>query len=129
MASLDPYSGFLGSRLAKHLLRRTSFNITKARIEEFASYNVNQALDVLFAPSQKYLNQPIHYPGSCTVKISGEDVQINLTHPAPWINDEPAEPDGFGVVKENCSGNQKENDFLLLGGWMKPGVILRCAPR
>ena len=117
MASLDPYSGKLGSRLAKHLLRRTSFNITKARIEEFADYDVSDALGVLLAPSQKNLNQPIHYPGSCTVKISGEDVQINLTHPAPWINDEPAEPDGFGAVQENCSGKQKENDFLA-AWWM-----------
>ncbi|MDG1684617.1 MAG: DUF1800 family protein [Flavobacteriaceae bacterium] len=117
MASLDSFSGVLGSRLAKHLLRRTSFNYTKARIEEFAGYNVNEALDVLLAPSQKNLNQPIHYPGSCTVNISGENVQINLTHPAPWINDEPAEPNGFGVVKENCSGKQKENDFLA-AWWM-----------
>ena len=98
MASLDPYSGVLGSRLAKHLLRRTSFNITKARIEEFASYNVNQALDVLLAPSQKNLNQPIHYPGSCTIKVNGVDVQINLTHPAPWINDEPAEPPSLILI-------------------------------
>jgi len=50
MASLDPYSGKLGSRLAKHLLRRTSFNITKARIEEFADYDVSDALGVLLAP-------------------------------------------------------------------------------
>ena len=71
MASLDPYSGVLGSRLAKHLLRRATFNITKARIEEFASYNVNQALDVLLAPSQKNLNQPIHY-------VNGD-----LTQPSP----------------------------------------------
>ncbi len=117
MASLDPYSGALGLRLAKHLLRRTSFNITKARIEEFASYNVNQALDVLFAPSQKYLNQPIHYTGSGTIKIGDEEVQIELSDPAPWINDEPDPPNGFGVVKENWSGNQKENDFLK-GWWM-----------
>ena len=32
MASLDPYLGVLGSRLAKHLLRRATFNITQARI-------------------------------------------------------------------------------------------------
>ena len=102
MASLDPYSGELGSRLAKHLLRRASFNITKARIEEFASYNVNQALDVLLAPSQKNLNQPIHY-------VNGD-----LTQPSPWINDDP----DYGVANENNdSGAQRQNNFLD-GWWM-----------
>ena len=102
MASLDPYSGVLGSRLAKHLLRRASFNITKARIEEFASYNVNQALDVLLAPSQKNLNQPIHY-------INGD-----LTQPSPWINDDP----DYGAANENNdSGAQRQNNFLD-GWWM-----------
>ena len=99
MGSLDPYQGVLGSRLAKHLLRRTSFNITKARIEEFAGYNVNEALDVLLAPSQKYLNQPIHYTGSGTIKIGDEEVQIELSDPAPQINDEADPPNSFGVVK------------------------------
>ena len=102
MASLDPYSGVLGSRLAKHLLRRASFNITKARIEEFASYNVNQALDVLLAPSQKNLNQPIHY-------VNGD-----LTQPSPWINDDLV----YGAANENNgSGAQRQNHFLD-GWWM-----------
>ena len=44
MASIDPYLGTLGSRLAKHLLRRATFNITKARIAQYANYTVDEAI-------------------------------------------------------------------------------------
>ena len=57
MASLDPYLGVLGSRLAKHLLRRATFNITQARIAEYANYTVDQALTNLLITSNKNLNR------------------------------------------------------------------------
>jgi uncharacterized protein (DUF1800 family) len=102
MASLDPYSGVLGSRLAKHLLRRATFNISKERIEEFSNYTVDQAISQLLSPSEKYLNQPIHY-------VSGD-----LTQPSPWINDD----DVYGAANENNdSGAQRQNNFLD-GWWM-----------
>ena len=44
MASLTPHTGVLGSRLAKHLLRRATFNVSKERIEEFSAYNPAQAI-------------------------------------------------------------------------------------
>jgi len=97
MASLNPYTGVLGSRLAKHLLRRTTFNVTQARIDVYANYTVDQALTHLLATSNKNLNQPIHY-------VSG-----NLTSPSPWINDDAT----YGSVNEdNGSGSQRQNDFL-----------------
>ena len=58
MASLDPFEGALGSRLAKHLLRRATFNISQQRIHQYAAYNVEQAISQLLAPSVKNLNQP-----------------------------------------------------------------------
>ena len=61
MASLSPLSGTLGARLAKHLLRRATFNVTKSRIEEFGNYTVDQALTKLLDFPDKNLNQPIHY--------------------------------------------------------------------
>ncbi len=45
--SLTPKTGVLGRRLAAHLLRRTTYNITKARIDDFATKTVTQALDAL----------------------------------------------------------------------------------
>jgi len=102
MASLDPYSGVLGSRLAKHLLRRATFNITKARITEYANYTVDQALTNLLSTSIKNLSQPIHY-------VSG-----NLISPSPWINNDST----FGPANDdNGSGSQRQNDFVT-SWWM-----------
>lgn len=47
MAATDPYTGVLGLRLAKHLLRRTTFNFSKARIDEFANLPATTAVDRL----------------------------------------------------------------------------------
>lgn len=58
MASLDPKTGILGKRLAAHLLRRTTYNVTKARINEFAAMSVQDALDrLLQAPP--ILTEPV----------------------------------------------------------------------
>ena len=98
MASLSPHTGTLGKRLAKHLLRRTTFNITKSRIEEFSNYTVDQAISSLATIPQKNLNQPIHY-------IDGD-----LTQPSPWIDDDPT----YGVVNvNNGSGGNKLRNFVV----------------
>jgi len=49
MASLDPKTGTLGKRLAAHLLRRSTFVVTKARIEQFATMSADAAVEALFA--------------------------------------------------------------------------------
>lgn len=72
MASLSPYSGTLGRRLAAHLLRRTTFNITRERITEFAAYTVDQALDELFNFPNKILEEPID-PGTGLTWINSSD--------------------------------------------------------
>jgi len=59
MASLSPISGKLGERKAAHLLRRATYFITKKRIADFASMNVNQALAQLTAPYVFKAEQPI----------------------------------------------------------------------
>ena len=50
MASLNTRQGPLGNRLAAHLLRRTTFLITPARIQEFSNKTANEAVDDLFQP-------------------------------------------------------------------------------
>jgi uncharacterized protein (DUF1800 family) len=50
MASLDPHSGPLGTQLAAHLLRRTTFGPSKQEVDQFASLTAAQALAVLFQP-------------------------------------------------------------------------------
>lgn len=54
MPSLTPKTTVLGYFNAYHLLRRTTYNITKARINDFATKTPDQALTELFnftAPS------------------------------------------------------------------------------
>ncbi len=50
MASLSTRQGPLGTRLAAHLLRRTTFQFTPARLLAFSSKTVQEAVDELFNP-------------------------------------------------------------------------------
>ena len=43
------FAGTLGAQHAAHLLRRTTFGPTSQDISEFSSYNIDQAINVLFA--------------------------------------------------------------------------------
>ncbi len=102
MASLVPFSGTLGSRLAKHLLKRATYNVSKARIAEFSNYTVDQAFTQLLTLPTKNLIQPIHYPNG------------GVAQPTPWINDDPV----YGTVNnDNGSGQVKRNNYLA-GWWM-----------
>ncbi len=59
--NLTPKTGVLGRRLAAHLLRRTSYNITKARIDAFAAMTVTQAVDALMTVPPITVPEPIAY--------------------------------------------------------------------
>ncbi len=59
MASLLPKTGMLGTRLAKHLLRRTSYLVSRTRIEEFANMDVSVAVDALMVVPAPTLLEPI----------------------------------------------------------------------
>ena len=102
MASLSPFQGKLGNRLAKHLLRRATFSINKERIDAFSEFTVDQALSELLDFPEKNLIQPIHYPSK----------NISTSH--PWINDDPV----YGPVQnDNGSGQVKRNNYLA-GWWL-----------
>ena len=63
MPSLIAYSQPLGRRKAKHLLRRTCFNFSPEKIDEFANLTPSQALWSLSAPSVRKLYEPIDPKG------------------------------------------------------------------
>lgn len=69
MASLQPLTSKLGATNAAHLLRRTTFNFTKARIKEFAE------LTPLEAVQQLLVVQPLKY-----------EQPIDQESGLPWIN-------------------------------------------
>lgn len=60
MASLDPHTGLLGERLAKHLLRRATYKINKQRIETFAAMTAEDAVEELFNVPPTLLSEPIN---------------------------------------------------------------------
>ncbi|MEM1321565.1 MAG: DUF1800 family protein [Bacteroidota bacterium] len=70
MASLAPLGGMLGKRLAAHLLRRCSYNISRARIESLANMTVTQAVDRLLTPQPLNMSEPID-PATGQAWISG----------------------------------------------------------
>lgn len=59
MASLAPMTGTLGTRLAAHLLRRGSYFVNKARINQFAAMTPAQAVDALFVDAPLSISEPI----------------------------------------------------------------------
>lgn len=61
MASLQPMTGTLGTRLAAHLLRRGSYYVTRDRIDQFAGMTADQAVDALFVSSPHIIDEPIDY--------------------------------------------------------------------
>lgn len=102
MALLTPHNGLLGRRLAKHLLRRATFNVSKDRIEEFSRCTPTQAIAKLSVIPNKNLNQPIHY-------INGD-----LTQASPWINDDAI----YGAVNENNGSGNSLLRYYVIGWWL-----------
>ena len=102
MASLTPYTGLLGRRLAKHLLRRASFNVSKDRIDEFSIYTSEQAVSKLSILPDKNLTQPIHY-------VNGA-----LTQPSPWIDDDSI----YGDVNVNNGSGASKLRYFVVGWWL-----------
>ncbi|WP_348810399.1 DUF1800 family protein [Flavobacterium maritimum] len=58
MASLNPNTTVLGTKNAKHLLRRATFVYNKALIAQYATLTANQALNLLLADNPLTLNLP-----------------------------------------------------------------------
>lgn len=67
MTSLTPKAGQLGMRLAAHLLRRCSYHITPARIQDFSTKTADQAVDALFVvPPIVHSEGPINWEDGVT---------------------------------------------------------------
>ena len=60
MASLSPLTGSLGHRRAAHLLRRTSYNYTKPKVDQMAGQTAAQAINGLLQLNPLQQSQPIY---------------------------------------------------------------------
>lgn len=90
MPSLALYTEYLGTNLAKHLLRRATFRYTKEQIDTFSVLTADQAVEQLFNPYIASLSEPIDWR-------TGQ----------PWINS--------GI--EPISGNSQTR-FFVVSWWM-----------
>ncbi|MDX1910002.1 MAG: DUF1800 family protein [Saprospiraceae bacterium] len=88
MASLSPLAGTLGHRRAAHLLRRTSFNFTKPRVDQMAGQTAAQALDSLLQLQAFNVSQPFYKD----LQVQGSQIETWLLPlPGSPFNDLPAE--------------------------------------
>ena len=79
MASLQPLTGALGKQLAAHILRRCSYNITKERIDDFATKTAAQAVEDLFVIPDLTMAEPIDYDSGQPWINSGVEPLIGTT--------------------------------------------------
>lgn len=61
MASIQPHTGTLGLRLAKHLLRRTSYRYTPSAVDNLADMSITNAVNSLFNPYTLDMTEPLDY--------------------------------------------------------------------
>jgi Protein of unknown function (DUF1800) len=61
MAFLTPKTGQLGKRLANHLLRRATYNVSKKRIDDFAKKTPSQAVAELLKISLLPVAEPVDF--------------------------------------------------------------------
>ncbi len=72
MASLNPLVGVLGRRKAAHLLRRTSYRLSRAKVDELSGLTAADALISLLNSYPLQLDQPVYSDG--------------VSAPIPWVN-------------------------------------------
>ena len=130
MASLSPMSGTLGLTNAKHLLRRSSYHITKQRIDNFAGMTISAAVDSLFVEVPLTIDEPLDYLtgqpfiNSGTESLLGDTDRENMVK-AWWLHEAYSDTSikhkmmfflhQFFIIDINNSGDDKQCfDYLAL---------------
>jgi len=152
MANLNPFSGAMGTRRAAHLLRRSTYRYTRARVDELASMSADAALDTILTDYPQQLVQPV-YDNPATTGVIENEVWLlppGLPQPAEdfilrrynmgwWIN-EALHDSGIGhkmtfffhqylAVAANSGGNANYFDYLRLLRWGAIGNFKKLATK
>jgi hypothetical protein len=100
MAQLTTRTGTLGRRLAAHLLRRTTYQVTPTRIEEFAQKTAEQAVNELLSPaSLLYPNGPLYWGNDLGEGVGNPVYELGrVDNDSGEIYNVVYEPDGDRIV-------------------------------
>jgi uncharacterized protein (DUF1800 family) len=152
MASLNPLQGTLGIRKAAHLLRRTSYQFTKDKVDQMAGQTAAQAIQPLLTLYPRQLEQPVYDdPNSTDVTEAitwclppgtdepAEDFVLRRYVMGWWINEALHDP-GIGhkmnfffhqylVTAANSFGNTHYYDYLALLRWGGLGNFKKLATK
>jgi len=151
MASLSPLTGTLGHRRAAHLLRRTSFNYSKPKVDQMAGQTAAQVLNSLLQLNALQQSQPIYretaadpvetwllpLPGTPQAGLPAEDFVLRRWNMVWWCN-EALRDTGIGhkmqfffhqfmQVTANTGRNSSFFDYLQLLRWGALGNFKKLA--
>lgn len=149
MASLNPLQGVLGHRRASHLLRRTSFRYTKAKVDEMATQTAAKALESLLKLYPLQSDQPIYQPDQTAagqtwllplpgMAPTGVQDFVLLRYIMTWWTNEAFHDPGIGhkmtlffhqymTVTANSSQSAHFFDYLSLMRWGALGNFKKLA--
>lgn len=153
MASLSPLTGSLSHRRAAHLLRRTSFNYTKPKVDQLAGQTASQALNTLLQLNPLQQAQPIYkdlavqgspvetwllpLPGTPQDQLPSDDFVLRRWNMIWWCN-EAIRDTGIGHKMQfffhqffqttaNTARNSSFFDYLQLLRWGALGNFKKLA--
>ncbi|MFN0176824.1 MAG: DUF1800 family protein [Saprospiraceae bacterium] len=153
MASLSPLTGSLGHRRAAHLLRRTSFNYSKPKVDQMAGQTAAQALNSILQLNPLQQSQPIYkdlavqgspvvtwllpLPGTPQTSLPAEDFVLRRWNMVWWCN-EALRDTGIGHKMQfffhqfmqttaNAARNSSFFDYLQLLRWGALGNFKKLA--
>lgn len=151
MASLAPLTGSLGHRRAAHLLRRSSYRYTKAKVDQLAGMSAAQAVASLLVAPPLQIAQPVYdNPGTTGVEnttwinppgqtLPAEDFVLRRYVMGWWVN-EALHDQGLThkmafflhqhmIVTANTYGNAHFFDYLSLLRWASLGNFKKLATK
>lgn len=155
MASLSPFQGALGHRRAAHLLRRTSYVYTKAKVDQLANQTAAQALSSLLQPYALTNQQPIFddaatttnenvtwilpLPGTDNAQLPAQDFVLRR-YVLSWWSDEAMRDPGivhkmvifwhqYMAVTNQAYGSKHFFDYLSLLRWGALGNFKKLATK
>ncbi|MDX1913043.1 MAG: DUF1800 family protein [Saprospiraceae bacterium] len=151
MASLNPLNGVLGRRNAAHLLRRTSYRYTRAKVDEMAGQTAAEALATLLSPAPLQVEQPLYSDGAGapvtwvnppqppSAPLPGDDGDLTRYVMGWWVNEALHDPGAthrmslffhqFLAVDAASGSSMEFFDYLALLRWGSLGNLKKLVTK